>query len=148
METILMSACLLGDKVKYNGKDNYSSLVEDIKLKYNIVPICPEVLGGLSIPRTPVELKNGIPFNKDLKDFSKNFEVGANKVINIVKYLHIKKAILMERSPSCGVNKIYDGTFKNNLIDGKGYTTKKLESLNVECLTIDDFYNKYITNKN
>ena len=60
METILVSACLLGDNVKYDGKNNYDQRIEALKDKYDIVPICPEVFGGLKTPRTPSEIKNGL----------------------------------------------------------------------------------------
>ncbi|MFA7110948.1 MAG: DUF523 domain-containing protein, partial [Bacilli bacterium] len=101
METILVSACLLGDKTRYDGKDNYNEKVEFLKEHFNIVPICPEVMGGLSTPRYPSEIKNGSVIDKNGRDVTRYFEEGAKQVINIVKYLHIKKAVLVDGSPSC-----------------------------------------------
>ena len=137
METILVSACLLGDNVKYNGGNNYDSRVEKLKELYNIVPICPEVFGGLPTPRIPSEIKNGTVINKEGKDVTFNFNDGAHKVINIVNYLHIKKALLMDRSPSCGVTKIYNGRFNNTLIDGMGYTAQLLKEKGLKLYTLD-----------
>ena len=68
METILVSACLLGDNCKYNGGNNYSKKVELLKERYNIVPICPEVFGGLKTPRVPSEIKDDSVINKNGKD--------------------------------------------------------------------------------
>ncbi len=138
METIIVSACLLGDKCRYDGKDNYNEKVKFLREHFNIVPVCPEVLGGMSIPRTPSEIKNNVVLNKNGKDVTHCFKKGADSVLNVVKYLHIKKAVLVDHSPSCGVNQIYDGNFNNKLIDGEGYTTRELKRIGVECFTIDE----------
>ena len=137
METILVSACLLGDNVKYNGGNNYNEKIELLKDKQNIVPICPEVFGGLPTPRTPSEIINDKVVNQKGKDVTFQFNEGAHKVINIVNFLHIKKAVLMDRSPSCGVTKIYNGKFENKLIDGMGFTAKLLKEKGVQLYTID-----------
>lgn len=138
METILVSACLLGDNCKYNGGNNYSKKVELLKERYNIVPICPEVFGGLKAPRVPSEIKDDAVINKNGKDVTFNFNEGAHKVINIVNFLHIKKAVLMERSPSCGVHQIYNGKFNGTLINGMGYTSRLLKAKGVQLYTIDE----------
>lgn len=138
MEKIIISACLLGDKCKYNGKDNYQKEIEELKQYYDIVPICPETMGGLQIPRDPSEIYKERVISKKGKDVTKNFIAGKNQVINIVKYLHIKKAILKENSPSCGSNFIYDGTFTNKLIPGSGITAKALKELGVIVYTEAD----------
>ena len=137
METILVSACLLGDNVKYDGKNNYDERVEALKEIYDIVPICPEVFGGLPIPRIPSEIKNGAIINKEGKDVTHQFNEGAHKVMNIVNFFHIKKALLMDRSPSCGVTKIYNGKFNGTLIDGMGYTAQLLKDKGVKLYTLD-----------
>ena len=144
METIIVSACLLGDKCRYDGKDNYNSKIELVKEKYDIVPICPEVFGGMSIPREPTELKNGLPYSKSGKDVNSYFLKGTKKVLNVVRYQHVTKAILVEKSPSCGVHEIHNGYFNGGLIKGEGYTTKELKHLNVECYTLDEFIEKFI----
>ena len=126
MEKILISACLVGDKCKYDGHTNYSPLIKDLLEKYELVPFCPEVEGGLPTPRKPSERKGDKVVNNAGKDVTRNFQLGAEKALNICKYLNIKIAILKENSPSCGVNQIYDGNFKNKLIKGEGVTTELL----------------------
>ena len=126
MEKILISACLVGDKCKYDGHTNYTPLIKDLLEKYELVPFCPEVEGGLPTPRKPSERKGDKVVNNAGKDVTRNFQLGAEKALNICKYLNIKIAILKENSPSCGVNQIYDGNFKNKLIKGEGVTTELL----------------------
>lgn len=138
METIIVSACLLGENTKYNGGNNYDPRVEKLKEKYNIVPICPESFGGLKSPRHPSEIVGSSVMSKSGKDVTREFNEGAHKVINIVNFLHIKKALLMERSPSCGVNKIYNGKFNGTLIPGQGYTARLLKEKGVELYTLDN----------
>ena len=147
MEIILVSACLLGYNTKYNGGNNYNPLIEQIREKYDIIPICPEQLGGLKTPRVPSEIKGDEVYSKENKNVTSNFLEGSRKVANIALYNRIKKAILKENSPSCGVHNVYDGNFDNKLIEGNGITTKKLKSLGIECYTIEEFYEKYIENK-
>ena len=115
--------------------------------KYDIIPICPEQLGGLKTPRVPSEIKGDEVYSKENKNVTTNFLEGSRKVANIALYNRIKKAILKESSPSCGVHNVYDGNFDNKLIEGNGITTKKLKSLGIECYTIEEFYEKYIENK-
>ena len=126
MEKILISACLVGDKCKYDGHTNYTPLIKDLLEKYELVPFCPEVEGGLPTPRKSSERKGDKVVNNAGKDVTRNFQLGAEKALNICKYLNIKIAILKENSPSCGVNQIYDGNFKNKLIKGEGVTTELL----------------------
>ncbi len=141
METIIVSACLLGDKCRYDGKANYNEKVKFLREHFNIVPICPEVLGGMSIPRVPSEIKNNSVINKNGKDVTHYFKKGADSVVNVVKYLNIKKAVLVDHSPSCGVYKIYNGNFNGTLINGEGFTTRELKRLGVKCYTIDEIEN-------
>ena len=129
---------MLGDNVKYNGGNNYDERIEKLKEYYDIVPICPEMFGGLTTPRIPSEIKGDSIINKEGKDVTFEFNKGAHKVINIVNFCHCKKAILMDRSPSCGIHKVYNGKFNGTLIDGMGYTAKLLKSKGIELYTIDE----------
>ena len=135
MEKILISACLVGDKCKYDGHTNYTPLIKDLLEKYELVPFVPEVEGGLPTPRKPSERKGDRVVNKAGKDVTRNFELGAEKALNICKYLNIKIVILKENSPSCGVNQIYDGNFKNKLIKGEGVTTELLRKNGITVYT-------------
>ena len=132
MEKLLISSCLIGNNTKYNGKNNYIKEIEQLKLKYELIPICPEVLGGLSIPRDPSEINNDKVISINGRDVTKEFNIGANKALNVVLLNNIKYALLKDGSPSCGNTYIYDGTFKNNKIDGIGITTKLLKSHNIK----------------
>ena len=128
MEKILISACLVGDKCRYDGHGNYTPLTKDLLEKYELVPFCCEVEGGLPTPRAPSERVGRKVMNTHGKDVTNYFLDGAERALNICKYLGIKIAILKEGSPSCGVNEIYDGTFKNRKIKGQGVLTELLRS--------------------
>lgn len=127
MEKILISACLVGDKTRYDGHGNYTPKTKDLLEKYELVPFCPEVEGGLNIPRIPSERMKDRVVNQEGKDVTKYYEKGAELALNICKYLDIKIAILKEGSPSCGVHQINDGTFTHKKIKGRGFTTELLE---------------------
>ena len=135
-EKILVSACLLGINCKYNGENNYSEEVIDFLKDYEIIPVCPEILGGLSTPRKPSEIKENKIYTIDKKDVTKNYQKGAEETLKIAKLLGVKKALLKAKSPSCGNGLIYDGTFNNKLIEGDGITTQLLKENDIEVITI------------
>lgn len=130
MEKLLISACLLGKNVKYNGKNNKIDTSEIAKY-IELVPICPEVMGGLPIPRVPSEIKNDKVINQIGLDVTKNYELGKDIAINIAKNNHIKYALLKSKSPSCGNDFIYDGTFSHTLINKSGVTAEALKKIGV-----------------
>ena len=132
MEKILISACLLGINCKYNGKNNYNSLIEKLKEKYILIPICPEQMGGLSTPRNPSEIKGDKVISSAGDDVTTNFIAGANKALDIAKKENISIAILKEGSPSCCSNYIYDGTFTKTKVDGMGITARLLSNNNIK----------------
>ena len=132
MERILISACLVGDNVKYDGGNNKNPLISKLLEKYELVPFCPEVEGGLPIPRHPCEQKGEQVINDLDEDKTDEFNRGADLALNICLYLKITKAILKERSPSCGVHSIYDGTFSHKVIDGSGVTAALLKRKGIQ----------------
>lgn len=134
-----VSACLLGRNVKYNGKNNFSSkLVE--KLEGNeIVEICPEVLGGLPVPRDPAEIVDGKVITKNGVSVDYEFRKGAQKALDIIKKEGVDLVVLQSRSPSCGKGKIYDGTFSSKLIDGDGIFVRLLEENGIRAVAVEDF---------
>ena len=138
MEKILISACLVGDKVKYDGRSNYNEKIKLLLEKYELVPFCPEVEGGLPTPRKPSERVKDRVKMENGKDVTKYYEKGTELALNICLYLGIKIAILKENSPSCGTHKIYDGTFSHKLIDGEGYTTELLKRKGIKVLSEDE----------
>ena len=138
MEKILISACLVGDNVKYNGGNNQHPLIEKLLEKYELVPFCPEVEGGLPIPRLSCERKGESVINTNGEDVTAIFENGADLAYNICLFLKIKIAILKEKSPSCGVHEIYDGTFSHKVIKGSGVTTELLKRKGITVYNEDE----------
>ena len=138
MQKILISACLVGDKVNYKGQGNYSPLVEKLKEKYELVLFCPEVEGGLPTPRLPNEIRGSYVYRSDGKDVTREFILGANKAVMICKYLGITKAVLKENSPSCGTHQVHDGYFQGKKIPGMGLTAKALKKHGIEVYSEEE----------
>ena len=134
-EKLLISSCLLGNNVKYNGKNNYIDGIEALKEKYDLIIICPEVMGGLPIPRIPSEIINDNVFNKEGINVTNEFEKGANIALELVKKHNIKKSLLKDGSPSCGSTYIYDGTFNGIKINDFGITVRRLLEANIKIYT-------------
>ncbi|MBR0574876.1 DUF523 domain-containing protein [Proteiniclasticum sp. BAD-10] len=125
-EKILVSACLLGEKVRYDGRGYDPSPLESLKERYTLIPVCPEVLGGLSVPRDPAEILSGRVLTRQGRDVTAEFEEGARKVLTLCQQEGITKAILKSKSPSCGKDRIYDGSHTKTLIPGHGKTVELL----------------------
>lgn len=140
---ILISACLAGVNCKYSGDNNYNEKVANLLKRGDAILICPEQMGGLPTPRLGAEIveKDGkrYVYMKDGTDVTERFERGANEVLEIAKKVNATKAILKSRSPSCGVDIIYDGTFTKTKIDGDGVTAKLLRENGIEVISSDDF---------
>ena len=134
-EKIMVSSCILGNNTKYNGGNNYNPLMEKIKEKYEIIVICPEVMGGLSIPRNPSEINDNIVISNKGIDVTYEFNKGADIAYQLALKHNIKKDILKDGSPSCGSKYIYDGTFTGTKIEGKGVAVKKLLELGITIYT-------------
>lgn len=135
MKKVLISACLVGDRVRYDGKHSLSPYIEQLMKHYELVPFCPEVEGGLKVPRLKSEIRYGRVLNEKGKEVTRYFKKGAELALNICKYLHIDLAILKENSPSCGVHYIYNGFFENHLIKGSGITTTLLRQNNIRVIS-------------
>lgn len=138
MENILVSACLLGENCKYNGGNNLCSGLQKLRDKYNFIPICPETFGGLKSPRNPAEICGDCVLLKNGTDVTNQFYKGAEISLDIAKEHNCKYAILKERSPSCGVKYIYDGSFDNKVIKGKGITAKLLFDNGISLFSEND----------
>lgn len=134
---ILVSSCLLGEKVRYDGNNSTSSinspqLFSKIIKSCKVYSVCPEHDGGLQIPREPAEIIGDNIINKVGQDVTHEFLNGAKIALDLCKKENIKIALLKAKSPSCGNNKIYDGSFTNTLIDGTGVTVKLLSTHNIK----------------
>lgn len=117
---ILISACLMGINCRYNGKSEIIKELEELKDKYNLIPVCPEIYGGLKTPRNPAERVNNKVLTYNGEDVTANYEKGAEEILKLAKFYDCEYAILKERSPSCGFGRIYDGTFSKTTTDGNG----------------------------
>lgn len=136
---IAVSACILGINYKYNGGNNYSEKLEELLEKHEVIPICPEVLGGLPIPRDPSEIVKGEVLTNMGKSVDKEFKNGAKKALEIVKESGAELVILQSRSPSCGLGKIYDGSFTGRLVEGDGVFVKLLKDEGIKVVDVSDF---------
>ncbi len=122
----IISACLCGRPCRYDGRAKAAPRLVELVNAGKAVLVCPECLGGLKTPRPPAEIIGDKVVDLNGKDVSAQFAKGAKRVLGIAKKYGITKAILKERSPSCGSSMIYDGTFSNKLIPGQGVTTRLL----------------------
>ncbi len=138
MRTVLVSACLLGENCKYSGGNNDSEAVHEFVKNCTVIPVCPEVLGGLPVPRCPSELVNGVVMNKEGESVDRQFREGAEKALAIAKENHAELAILQSRSPSCGVKEVYDGTFSGTKISGQGVFAQLLRKEGIPMIDAED----------
>lgn len=148
MKKILVSSCLCGEKCKYNGGNNYNIQVEAYYKDKEVIKVCPEVLGGLPIPRHPAEIVGGTAqdvlngkakiLNNQGEDVTEAFLKGAQTVLKIAKDYGIRQAILKAKSPSCGRGKVYNGNFEGVLVEGNGITSQLLLEEGIEIKTEED----------
>ena len=134
MEKILVSACLLGIKCRYDGKSMPNEGVMRLAEKYALVPVCPEIYGGLPTPRTPSERVGDLVIMKDGTDVTENYQRGAKETLELCRIFGAKTAILKERSPSCGKGEIYDGSFSGALTARDGVSAELLISEGIRVI--------------
>jgi len=138
---IIVSSCLLGVNAKYNGDTNTNKLLLKYSHLAQYLPICPEQLGGLTTPRSPVEIQNGTGAdvlagtarakNDQGLDVTSQFRLGAEQALYLTRIMPVTAAILKARSPSCGSRGIYDGTFNHIAREGQGVTAALLSQHNI-----------------
>ena len=119
---ILMSACLMGVNCRYDGGGKMIPELQQLMELAHVVPVCPEILGGLTTPRTPSERVGGRVLMKDGTDVTAAFRRGAGEALRLAGLYGAKVAVLKERSPSCGSGVIYDGSFSGQFKPGHGVT--------------------------
>lgn len=135
---ILVSACLLGKNCKYNGGNNLNQRVLDFIEGHEVIGVCPEQLGGLSTPRLPAEIVDGVVTNKEGVSVDAEFRKGAQAALAAALENKVDLAILQSRSPSCGVKEIYDGSFSGKKIKGQGVFAKLLSAHGIKVLDAED----------
>ena len=138
MKAILVSRCLLGDPCRYDGASRPCPAVEALRARYDLIPICPERDGGLPVPRVPCERRGERVVSKDGRDLTAPYRLGAERALERAKESGASVAVLKSNSPSCGVGRIYDGTFSGNLTDGDGVTAELLKAAGIELYTEND----------
>ena len=136
---ILCSACLLGTRCRYNGEGKPSQRVMELLKDHQLVPVCPEQLGGLPTPRPPCEMQgDGCILSRPGDDKTAEFARGAEEALMLFKLTGCEAALLKARSPSCGKGMIYDGSFSGTLKPGNGVFTQKLVNEGIPVYTEED----------
>ena len=135
---ILVSACLLGENCKYTGGNNRNEAVLAYLADKDHIPFCPEQAGGLPTPRLPSEIRDGGVYSSEGGDVTANFRLGAEKALAACRERGVTRAILKEASPSCGVHRVYDGTFSGRTVPGMGVTARLLAENGIEVLSEED----------
>ena len=123
---MLVSACLLGRNCKYNGGNNYCARVAEFIKDKEVIVVCPEMMAGLGVPRTPIEIVDGILMDRSGNNVDDVLRAAAAQALEQVRKRDIDCAILQSRSPTCGVNQVYDGSFTGKLIPGQGVFARML----------------------
>ncbi|WP_310603933.1 DUF523 domain-containing protein [Anaerosporobacter sp.] len=136
---ILVSACLLGVDCRYCGDSCRNEGILNLKDKHNLIPVCPEQLGGLPTPRVPSERKGELVVGKDGTDVTEEFQKGAEQALYLCQLYECETAILKKNSPSCGFGIIYDGTFTGNKVSGDGVAAELLSQHGVLVLNEDNY---------
>ncbi len=140
MKVIVISACLIGELCRYDGKQvNYHELdflMSDPNV--TLLPVCPEVLGGLQTPRPPCEIRGDRVITRNGEDVTEAFREGAEKVLTVCQASGAELAILKANSPSCGSGRIYDGSFSHTLIPGDGICASLLKKNGIKVFCEKD----------
>ena len=133
---IIVSACLLGRNCKYSGGSNYSEKAVEFCKGQEVTEVCPEVLAGLGVPRTPIEIVDGILMDKNGHDVDAPLRTAVAQIMDCLP--EVDCAVLQSRSPTCGVNQIYDGTFTGHLIPGSGVFAQALKDTGIRVIDAQD----------
>ncbi len=137
MKTVI-SACLLGCNCKYNGGNNANEKVRSFAAGREVIPVCPEMLAGLGTPRTPIEIVNGVLMDRDGNCSDKALRDAVKQLLEQLAGEEVECAVLQSRSPTCGVNQIYDGTFSGTRIPGQGVFARALMDAGYRVIDAED----------
>ena len=135
---IVVSACLLGENCKYNGGNNFASNVAEFVKGRELIPVCPERLAGLGVPREPIEIVDGVVRRKDGTSVNEELRKAVAEILDQLSGQEIECVILKSRSPTCGVKQVYDGTFTGTLIDGLGVLAAALRENGYRVIDSED----------
>ena len=135
---IMVSACLTGENCKYNGGNNLQPELLRLLSGHTVIPVCPEILGGLPTPRVPAEIVERTVWNREGVSVDDAFRHGAEAALDIAKREKPDLIILQSRSPSCGVKEVYDGTFSGQLIPGQGLFAGLAQASGYRVMDVED----------
>lgn len=136
---ILVSSCVMGKNCKYNGGNNYNSRVMEFLKDKEVIEICPELLADLPTPRPSAELVDGVVTSIDGENVDKEYRHAVELAMREIGNVDIDLVILQSRSPTCGVNQVYDGSFTGRLIKGQGLFAQALIMAGYEVVDAEDF---------
>ena len=136
--TILVSACLMGENCKYNGGNNYSAAVVEYVKDKEVLTICPEMMAGMGCPRTPIEIVDSVLMDRNGNNVDAAMREAVVQTMEMIRKENIQCAILQSRSPTCGVNEIYDGSFSGKLIPGSGVLAQALKAVGYQVIDAED----------
>ncbi|HOV21992.1 MAG TPA: DUF523 domain-containing protein [Candidatus Ratteibacteria bacterium] len=147
-EFVGVSACLVGENCRYDGRNSLNKKVVNFISKKNLIIFCPEILGGLPVLREPAEIKYGNGkdvlnkkcrvINKKGEDVTEYYVKGAEITFRILKMYNVNFVILKQLSPACGKGKIYDGSFSKKIIEGNGVTAQFLLDNRIGVITEEE----------
>lgn len=132
---VAISACLLGDAVRYDGGSKPVEAVRQLARKVEVLRVCPETASGLPVPRPPAEQRDGRVFLADGRDVTEDFIRGSERSLGKLRRSPVSLAVLKAKSPSCGVGLVYDGTYSGRLVAGEGVFAERLEKEGVCVVT-------------
>lgn len=135
---ILVSACLMGENCKYNGGNNYSAAVVEYVKDKEVLTICPEMMAGMGCPRTPIEIVDGVLMDRNGNNVDAAMREAVAQAMEMIRKENIRCAILQSRSPTCGVNETYDGSFSGKLIPGSGVLAQALKAVGYQVIDAED----------
>ncbi len=132
--TILVSACLLGVGCRYDGAAKPNDRVLALMREHTLIPVCPEILGGLATPRPPAERQGENVVTQSGLDVTAQYKKGAEEALRLARLYGAEVAILKERSPSCGSGSIHNGCFDGGMVDGWGVAAALLRDNGIMVL--------------
>lgn len=138
MTKILVSGCLLGENCKYNGGNNYNPRVVEFLKDKEVISICPEIMAGMGCPRNPIEIVDGVLTDCHGKNVDSLIRKSVMEIMERIRDEEIQCAVLQSRSPTCGVNQVYDGTFSGKLIPCSGVFAKSLMDAGYLVIDVED----------
>ncbi len=136
---VLVSSCVMGKNCKYNGGNNYNPKVMEFLRDKDVIEICPELLANLPIPRPSAELVDGVVMNINGENVDKEYRHAVEISMKEIEHMDIDLAILQSRSPTCGVNQVYDGSFTGKLVKGQGVFAQELIRAGYKVIDSEDF---------